>query len=72
VDWIDDDGNLNIDRQGVRDHLNSITGYEGIIGIINCDDFGDCGSQKITIIKHESASDIAASKENVVFEYAPQ
>ena len=69
---VDDDGNLVIDRQGVRDHLNSVRGYSGIIGTINCDDFGDCGSQRITVIEHLDASDVEASKTNVVFEFAPQ
>ena len=36
-----------------------------------CDDFGDCGSQKITIIHHLDADDIEASKANIVFEFAP-
>ena len=60
-----------IDRQGVRDALNSTSGYSGIIGTLNCDDFGDCGSQKITIIEHLSSADVEASKANVVFEFAP-
>ena len=66
------DGNLEIDRAGVREFLNGIRGYAGIIGTINCDDFGDCGSQKITIIEHLDSADIETSKANVVFEYAPQ
>jgi branched-chain amino acid transport system substrate-binding protein len=69
--WIDG-GDLMIDRAGVREYLNAIQGYSGIIGTINCDDFGDCGSQKITIIEHLDSGDIEASKSNVVFEYAPQ
>ena len=68
---VDGDGNLVIDRSGVRSFLNGISGYSGIIGSISCDEFGDCGSQKITIIEHLSTSDIEASKANVVFEYAP-
>lgn len=68
---VDGDGNLVIDKAGVREHLNGIRGYSGVIGIINCDDFGDCGSQKITVIKHDSSADIQASKDNVVFEFAP-
>jgi branched-chain amino acid transport system substrate-binding protein len=66
-----DGDDLVIDRQGVRDFLDNISGYAGIIGSISCDDFGDCGSQKITIIEHLSAADIEASKANVVFEFAP-
>ncbi len=68
--WLDGD-NLMIDRAGVREFLNGVRGYEGIIGTINCDDFGDCGSQKITIIQHLDSGDIEGSKANVVFEYAP-
>ena len=68
---VDGDGNLVIDRQGVRDALNATSGYSGIIGTLSCDEFGDCGSQKITIIEHLSADDIEASKANVIFEFAP-
>ncbi len=68
---VDADGNLVVDRAGVREFLNGIRGYSGIIGTINCDDFGDCGSQKITIIEHLDSGDVEASKANVVFEYAP-
>ena len=68
---VDGDGNLVIDKAGVREYLNGIQGYSGIIGTINCDDFGDCGSQKITVVKHDDSNDIEAGKANVVFEYAP-
>jgi CubicO group peptidase (beta-lactamase class C family) len=67
----DDGGTLVIDRAGVREHLNSVTDYSGIIGLITCDAFGDCGSQKITVIGHADSGDVAASNANVVYEYAP-
>lgn len=66
-----DGDTLVIDRQGVRDYLNGVSGYSGLIGSISCDDFGDCGAQRITVIHHEDPDDLAASKANVVFEYAP-
>ncbi len=66
-----EDGSLVIDRAGVREYLDGVSGYSGIIGTINCDDFGDCGSQRITVIEHLDPGDIAASKENVIFSYAP-
>jgi hypothetical protein len=50
--------------------LDNLTNYEGIIGTLSCDDFGDCGAQRITVIQNDS-SDFQASLENVVFEYAP-
>ncbi len=69
---IDADGNLVIDRQGVRDHLNSVSGYSGVIGTMSCDEFGDCGSQKITIVHHlDSTLEFEAAAEQVVFEFAP-
>ena len=67
-----EDGTLAIDRAGVRQYLNAVSGYRGIIGTINCDSFGDCGSQKTTVIHHLDPGDIEASLANVVFEFAPQ
>jgi len=67
----DDDGTLVIDRAGVREYLSSVTDYSGIIGLMSCDAFGDCGSQKITVIGHADSGDIAASNANVIYEYAP-
>jgi ABC-type transport system substrate-binding protein len=60
-----------IDRAGVREYLSSVTDYSGIIGLMSCDAFGDCGSQKITVIGHADSTDVAASNANVVYEYAP-
>ena len=33
--WVED-GTLMIDRQGIRDYLNDVSGYTGVIGTINC------------------------------------
>ena len=69
--YVDGD-TLMVDRQGVRDYLNSVEGYSGLIGTINCDDFGDCGAARITVVRNiggEANAD--ASMENVIFSYAP-
>lgn len=66
--WVED-GDLHIDRAGVRQHLNAVSGYSGITGTLSCDDFGDCASQKITVVLHESADDIEAGKANVIYSY---
>ena len=69
--WVED-GTLMIDRQGIRDHLNSVRGYQGLIGTINCDAFGDCGAARITVIQNIGGEENAeASLNNVVFSYAP-
>ena len=69
--WLDGD-TLVVDRQGVRAYLDQLRGYSGLIGTINCDDFGDCGAARITVVQNiggEANAD--ASMENVVFSYAP-
>ena len=66
------DDNLVIDRAGIRQHLNAVSGYQGTIGTISCDAFGDCGVQKVTVIHHLDHTDIEASKNNIVFEFAAE
>ena len=69
--WVED-GNLMIDRQGIRDYLNSVQGFQGLIGTINCDDFGDCGAARITVVQNIGGEENAeTSLNNVVFSYAP-
>ena len=67
----DDDGTLVIDRAGVREFLSSVRDYRGITGTLSCDEFGDCGSQKITVIGHTNSSDVDGSLANVIYEYSP-
>ena len=64
---VSDDGSLVVDRQGVRAFLDSVRNYQGLIGLISCDDYGDCGSQLITVVHHESADNPEASMGNVVY-----
>ena len=70
--YVDGDGNLHVDRQGIRDYLNSIEGFSGLIGTINCDDFGDCGAARITVVQNIGGEENAvASMDNVVFSFVP-
>ncbi|MBH02480.1 MAG: hypothetical protein CL469_07465 [Acidimicrobiaceae bacterium] len=66
-----DGDDLVVDRAGVREFMAGVSSWPGIIGDITCDDFGDCGSQRIAVVQHNDSSDIAAGKNNVVFTYAP-
>ena len=59
-----------IDRAGVRAALSAINGYRGLIGTVSCDQYGDCGTQRITVIHHVATNDIEASKRNVAFEFS--
>ncbi|HLU52129.1 MAG TPA: branched-chain amino acid ABC transporter substrate-binding protein [Acidimicrobiia bacterium] len=63
------DGSLTIDRQALRDALNQ-TSFQGLIGQIACDEFGDCGSQEIQIVHHQDSSITDATQLDVVFTYS--
>ena len=65
--YVSEDGSLMVDRQGVREYLDNVRDYQGLIGLISCDDFGDCGSQLITVVYHQSADNPEASMGNVVY-----
>ena len=69
--YLDDDGALVIDRAGVREFLTGVRDYEGLTGTLSCDEFGDCGSQKITVIGHANSDDVDGSLANVIYEYSP-
>ena len=64
-------GGLLINRAGLRQYLDTVAGYSGVIGDIACDAFGDCGVATIAVIEHLDATDIPASRVNVVYEYTP-
>ena len=64
------DGTLYIDRQTLREELHR-TSFDGITGSITCDEYGDCGAQRIAVVQHTDSRDVEAGKNNVVFVYAP-
>lgn len=66
-----DGDTLHIDRAALRDELTATSGYSGIIGTINCDEFGDCGAAKITVI-HNEDNVYANATENVVYSFVPE
>ena len=67
-----DGGTLVVDLAGVREYLDGVSGYGGIIGPITCDDFGDCGVQKLVVVEHLDSDDPAATRSNTVYEYDPE
>lgn len=66
-----DGDSLLIDRAGVRQYLDTVSDYGGIIGPISCDEFGDCGVQRLVVVQHLDATDPAATRANAVYKYAP-
>ena len=66
-----DDGSLMIDRQALRDAL-AATSFDGLIGGIGCDEFGDCGSQAIALYEHPDPAITDSTQLPVVYEFVGQ
>jgi branched-chain amino acid transport system substrate-binding protein len=45
----DEDGTLHIGRQALRDALYATKNLEGITGVLNCDQYGDCADPEIAV-----------------------
>ena len=50
-----DGDTLSIDRAALRDALARTAGFQGILGTLACDDFGDCGVGRSVIHLHEDS-----------------
>lgn len=60
-----------IDLAGMREHLDGVSRYSGIIRSITCDDFGDYGVRRMAVVEHLDSRDPAATRSNTVYEHAP-
>lgn len=38
------DGSISIGRQAIRDYMDSLSGYEGLTGVLSCNETGDCAT----------------------------
>ena len=47
---------LDIDRGKLREALTGFSEFKGIIGVISCDEFGDCGMGRAQISHHRDSS----------------
>ena len=64
-----DGDTLHIDRAELREYLTGISGFNGLIGEISCDEYGDCGAAVISIFQHNNLADHQASKSNILYTY---
>ncbi len=65
---VEDGDTLYIDRAKLREAL---TGFRGVIGVISCDEFGDCGTGRVQIVHHTDSSVTDIAELPVVYSYAP-
>ena len=66
-----DGDTLFIDRARLREALTNTTGFNGIIGPISCDNFGDCGTGLVLIAHYTDPAVNDITQLPVVFRYAP-
>ncbi len=66
-----DGDTLFIDRARLREAMTNTTGFDGIIGPISCDSFGDCGTGLILISHYTDPAVNDITQLPVVFRYAP-
>jgi branched-chain amino acid transport system substrate-binding protein len=64
-----DGDTLFVDRQALRDEMDATSLFDGMIGSISCDEFGDCGAAVIAIFQHINLDDHQASKANILYTY---
>lgn len=69
VGVVGDDGTLRIGKQALRDWLNQVSDFDGLIGKLTCDEFGDCGSQRVQVASHDDASVTNIADVEVVAQY---
>ena len=66
-----DDGKLYVDRAELRRKLHATTGFQGLLGTLSCDDFGDCGTGRINIYHHTDTSITDPAQLPVVYRFTP-
>ena len=49
---VEEGGKLHIDRVALREEIAATTDFQGIIGTLTCDEFGDCGTGRVNIYYH--------------------
>ena len=47
-------GKLSIDRGELRQEIGATNKFQGLLGTLSCDDFGDCGTGNVSIYHHNN------------------
>ena len=64
-------GKLYVDRAALREEIAATDGFQGLVGTVSCDDFGDCGTGRINIYHHMDANITDPAQLPVVYRFAP-
>ena len=68
---VEQGGKLYIDRAALRAEIATTSGFQGLIGPLSCDDFGDCGTGRVNIYHHPDTSITDIAQLPVVYRFAP-
>ena len=66
-----EDGKLFVDRAALREKLSATAGFQGLLGTLACDGFGDCGTGRVNIYHHTDPSVTDPAQLPVVYQFAP-
>ena len=66
-----DGDTLFIDRARLREALSGTGGFEGLIGEISCDGFGDCGTGRAYVVQHTDPAVTEITALPVISYYSP-
>ena len=68
---VEESGKLYIDRIALREEIAATTDFQGIIGTLTCDEFGDCGTGRVNIYYHADSSITDVAQLPVEYQFAP-
>ncbi|MCY3791935.1 MAG: branched-chain amino acid ABC transporter substrate-binding protein [Gemmatimonadetes bacterium] len=68
---VEESGKLYIDRVALREEIAATTDFQGIIGTLTCDEFGDCGTGHVNIYYHADSSITDVAQLPVEYQFAP-
>ncbi len=68
---VEEGGVLHMDRAALREEIGAAAGFQGIIGKLSCDEFGDCGTGRVNIYFHADSSITDVAQLPVVYRYEP-
>ena len=66
------DDRLYIDRARLREALSATQGFDGIIGTLSCDAYGDCGTGHLHIVHHTDSRIEDLNRLPVVYQHRPE
>ncbi len=62
---------LYVDRAALRQELAATSGFQGILGMLSCDNMGDCATGRTNIYHHTDSSVTDPAQLSIVYRFAP-